>query len=198
MRLRHGRTRGLRRGDWIALVAILAVAASAPAFLLFQPNRRPNPEQPVANAGPVPPTPKADIRVVAAPPATRYVLQPPFDVEDALTFGPEKAARTRLVDLEGPQAESVCLDKDGRPWACGLAARAALYNAIRLRPIECEPVRLTAGLQLSRCSSDKGDLGRQMVAQGFARPPNGIDTPELSAAREAGLGLWNGGWRLRR
>ena len=126
-----------------------------------------------------------------------YSVSPPYRVDDGLTFGPERAMRTRLDGLEGPSRDAVCLDRDGRLWACGLQARAALNNAIRNRRLTCEPVRTAEQIVLSRCQADGDDVGRALVKQGFARPAGRDETPETKSARTSGRGLWNGGWRIK-
>lgn len=180
------------------LALILAAAAAAPALLLGEPEAA-RPDAARVPAAPPPAAVAKEIaRVAAAPAAAPYVLQPPYEIDDAVTFGPENAARTRLAGLHGPDREAVCLDKGGLPWACGLAARAALNNAIRVGPLACEPVAPSAGVQVARCANGRGDLGRQLTALGFVRPSDGSEPPEMRTAREGGVGMWNGGWRLRR
>ena len=125
-----------------------------------------------------------------------YTFGPPFEIDDGLTFGPEKAVRTRLSGLTGPRRDAVCRDQDDRLWACGLQARAALNNLIAKRQVRCTPTAPSDSVVPARCVTDGGDLGRHLVELGYARSE--VDYPtEMDKARAAKAGMWNGGWRLR-
>ena len=145
----------------------------------------------------------SDARIVAsAPDLGPYRLKPPYVIFDGVTFGPETARATRLAGLVSPLATSVCFDRAGQLWACGLQARAALSRLVSNQEVECRPTGPPAegGAVESVCKAGSiMDLGRVLVEQGFARTTttqSSLSAVE-AAAKEAGAGLWNGGWRLR-
>lgn len=212
-----GRGRGGRKA--LLLGALGAAAAAVAAALLvplvtappdFQPALRTARAADDGSDGPattaavsprsLPPAP------VAAEPPARVEARPepyriawPFDIADALTFGPEGATKTRLAGLDGPSRDAICNDREGRPWACGLQARAALNNITRQQQLVCDPAGApTASLVPARCRGEV-DVARELVLAGFARP-NGPE-PALEAALEDARrnerGLWNGGWTIR-
>lgn len=138
---------------------------------------------------PPPPGPPREIR-----------LSPPFDIIDARTFVSGDWAVT-LPDIEGPEREAVCVNAQGRFFACGLAARAALNNALRRNGAVCRTrAAVNAERVLADCGVEGGDLALALVRQGWARPVSGAP-PELEEARRAAeaqsAGMWNGGWRIR-
>lgn len=163
------------------------------------------------------PAPASTARVVELPPAPAakaeadrvqsrggevrpYRVTAPFNILDGLTFAPENAQPTRIAGLSGPAAQAVCLDADGRLWACGLQARAALSRLTAGKTVECAPTGTVDGRTvLASCRIDGQDVARSLVAQGFARPadPKGPLGRVEASAREASLGLWNGRWQIR-
>lgn len=132
-------------------------------------------------------------------PGEPYEISWPYDIADGLTFGPEGAVKTRLAGLEGPPRDAVCNDRDQRPWACGLQARAALNNITRRQALLCNPLGAPqGGLIPARCAGEI-DVARELVLAGFARAS--VPDPRLEQAedeaRQAQRGLWNGGWTVR-
>lgn len=131
--------------------------------------------------------------------AEPYRIAWPFDIADGITFGPEGATKTRLAGLEGPARDAVCNDREGRPWACGLQARAALNNITRQQKLVCDPAGApSAAIVPARCRGEV-DVARELVLAGFARPTGpepALDTA-VEEARGAERGLWNGGWTIR-
>jgi endonuclease YncB( thermonuclease family) len=149
----------------------------------------------------MPPAPEPPRYLTPIRGATPIRLSPPYEVDDGLTIRTERQL-VRLAGLEGPSAEAACLDPAGRLWACGLQARAALYNAIRGEDVLCRPVEPAGGpIPVVECSVGKDDLARILVAKGFARPTVERGAPirrALDDAKRDNLGLWNGGWAIRR
>lgn len=199
------RIRRVGRAQW-GLLAALAILSGGAAALLFPILHDPVPAKPAAvtEAGPpTPPPTKIDRGPMAqaAPVRTPYRIRPPYEMIDAVTFGPEGGPRTRLAGLDGPSRDAVCLDRDKRPWACGLQARAALNLATRRADLACDPAGAAdaSGTITASCRSDAGDIAREVVLAGFARP-TGSDRVLREAeqlARQEGRGLWNGGWTIR-
>jgi endonuclease YncB( thermonuclease family) len=186
----------------------LAAALLTLLFALFE-DDAPTAPAPVPAAKQAAPVAAAPAQPAPAP-APQYLtpvrgaapieLAPPYEVDDGLTIRTETQS-VRLAGLEGPTAEAACFDPEQKLWACGLQARAALYNAIRRENVTCRPVEPAGGrVPLVQCSVGKDDLARILVAKGFARPnvERGADIRQaLEQAKRNNLGLWNGGWRIR-
>ena len=136
----------------------------------------------------------------AAPLPPRLVtLQPPYLIVDGLTVKSGEQT-VRLADLEGPAREAICFDENKFMWACGLQARAALNNATAERSIACKLIEREGDADVGLCQVERADLGRRLVAAGWARPAPGKEAGyagELKAAAESGAGLWRGGWNIR-
>ena len=178
------------------LVVVLRPPAVTPAERVsIAPVAPPSPRPP-----PPIPVPKSAERVDLKPdPRTSlqpYTFGPPFQIDDGLTFGPDKALRTRLSGLTGPGRDAVCRDQDDRLWACGLQARAALNNLIAKRQVRCTPTAPSDSIVPARCVADGVELGRRLVELGYARSEVEY-AAEMDRARAANAGMWNGGWRLR-
>lgn len=100
--------------------------------------------------------------------------------------------RIRLLGIDAPELDQVCWDGAGAEWHCGRAARAELARLTAAGPADCQPEGTDKyGRTLARCSVGGKDLGSQMVAAGLALATEGYGR-EQSAARRAGLGLWQG------
>jgi endonuclease YncB( thermonuclease family) len=149
-------------------------------------------------ATPLDPAPSPAAAPLAPPPGP-ITVEPPFTILDGLTFQSGDQI-LRLARLEGPPRDAACIAATGLPWACGLRARAALNNLISRRSLTCEPVGRDSKAVIVDCRGEGRDIGGELVAAGWARPP--LDdrqayAAQLQAARTAKAGLWDGGWRLR-
>ena len=207
--MRSGRRQqaGRRTRD-LLLVAAIGAAAAALTSLLIGSGAEPipRPSQAGLDGAPAPAGPIGATRPVtverpttARPRSVELKLTPPYEVADGLTIVAE-TRRVRLAGLEGPASEAACFDPDNRLWACGLQARAALYNLIRTETVTCQAAPSAAAEVVeATCSVGTNRLDRTLVQAGFARPLAGETTlaSEMSAAKAAGRGLWKGGWRLR-
>lgn len=126
-------------------------------------------------------------------------LAPPYEIGDGLTILTEKQ-RVRIAGLNGPAREAACFDVSGNLWGCGLQARAALNNLIRNKELVCRPTGENAGAaMLANCTVGGLRVDRALVTQGFAQPAfeDPVLARDVSDAKAAGRGLWNGGWRVR-
>ena len=120
---------------------------------------------------------------------------------DTLQF----ADRTvRLWGVDAPAAQQIC-QLDGKPWACGDAAREALAGYVQNHQVRCE---LVGEGEAARCRVGRHELNGWLVQQGWA-----LDPPTEDRAREytrlqndaalARRGLWQGqfiepwAWRVR-
>lgn len=137
----------------------------------------------------------------------QVVLEPPFQPVEARIFKTDTWT-VILGGIDGPGALAVCEDENKALWACGLQARSALYNLIRLENVRCEPFALddagragAAGPAPSTCFSRGQNVAVELVRAGFARPAGLPDRAMAGAeaeAREAVRGMWRGGWRVVR
>ena len=77
--------------------------------------------------------------------------------------------RIRLLGMDAPEIEQVCLDEEGREWPCGKRARWRLYELLAGREIE---VRIhdvdRYGRLLATCRVGGRDVGETMVREGLA------------------------------
>jgi endonuclease YncB( thermonuclease family) len=117
------------------------------------------------------------------------------------------STKVRLEGIDAPETDQICLDGHGAKWACGIEARDRLAGRIGDREITC---RLSGvdryGRSLGTCYVDGADLNAWMVRQGWALAfvrYSQVYTPDESAARVDGRGLWQGAfvapwdWRHR-
>lgn len=108
---------------------------------------------------------------------------------DTLRFGRDRA---RLVGLDAPELDQSCIDAGGRDWPCGERARDFLRTTLRAADIAC--VRQGSdryGRALVRCSLGESDLGREIVAAGWAVAELEYGGAEAEA-RAAHRGIWAG------
>lgn len=106
---------------------------------------------------------------------------------DTLRMGAE---RIRLHGIDAPELDQRC-----GPVACGAAARDWLAERIGSAMVECEGRERDRYRRLvAVCLVDGDDLGRQMVAHGWALAYRRYSTDyvaEEQAARASGVGLWS-------
>jgi endonuclease YncB( thermonuclease family) len=104
---------------------------------------------------------------------------------DSLALGGE---RFRLLGIDAPEFSQICT-RDGKPWRCGEAARAALA-ALAGGTIDCKgSSRDKYRRLLVTCFSKGVNINRQMVLRGMAVDFGGYE-PEERQARDAHAGLW--------
>lgn len=124
-----------------------------------------------------------------------------------------------LWTIDAPELAQTCDDKEGRPWACGEAARVALERRIGGRQVACRtegppptdgrwqglcfvtdtPCQGATGA----CESDLRSLNLALVEEGWAADVEGQYMDAESVAQGKKAGLWNGrfeapsAWRAR-
>jgi len=102
----------------------------------------------------------------------------------------------RLHGIDAFELTQTCLDGRGRPWRCGIAAKAALAERVHGDTLSCTVLDEDRdGGYVARCATRDGtDLGAYLVANGLAlaRGPNSGYRAEEAAARAAGAGAWGG------
>lgn len=211
MRILRRLSRRLGRGHWLAIAIAALGATAAVEFVKFAPEPAAVPPQPTiatvqveTPAAATPEAPKNDERVPGsaipdAQPEPTFRLEPPYRALDARSFTSNDRVMT-LDRVTGPGRDDICFDGEGRLFACGLAARAALTNALGTGWVLCRLLRPTPEGALADCSSPSGDLTSRLAREGWVRPADGAEEALIAAAQEAranGRGLWNGGWRIR-
>lgn len=115
--------------------------------------------------------------------------------------------RVRIFGIDAPETEQLCLDEVAKRAACGVRARNALASLSPGQPWSCVPVDVDQyGRRVARCQVEGQDIGRWMVAQGWALAfirYSSAYVDEERAARSARRGLWSGtfiapwDWRSR-
>lgn len=123
---------------------------------------------------------------------------------DTLTIA---GTRIRLIDIDAPELEQMCLDAQGRDWPCGRQASAQLRSRVRGHDLRCQPKSIDKyGRTLATCTLPDGtDVNAWMVQQGLAVTSGfanvyGVQQDEAKSARR---GLWSGSftppreWRHR-
>lgn len=101
----------------------------------------------------------------------------------------------RLYGISVPDTQAMCTDGDGRPWACGMAARAALSYLVQRYRITCQVVGFGVDrVAWARCQRADGDLAELLVLQGYAVSNTDQDDSYVAAeavARASNAGMWS-------
>lgn len=115
--------------------------------------------------------------------------------------------KVRLNSIDAPETDQRCIDRDRRPYACGLNSREALQRLIGDKPVECVgDTSDVYGRRLMTCAAGGRNVNAAMVAEGwalaFVRYSHDYVEQERRA-RKRGAGLWAGAfiapwdWRRR-
>lgn len=97
----------------------------------------------------------------------------------------------RLEGIDAPEYRQSCATKpDGRPVACGQAARRALQAMLARGLVHCEIGKADRyGRGLARCRLGDTDIAATLVREGHA-VAHGAYRAEQKAAQVEGRGLW--------
>jgi endonuclease YncB( thermonuclease family) len=117
------------------------------------------------------------------------------------------AGEIRLEGIDAPELGQECRDGDGASYLCGRRARDHLSSLVAGRTVVCALRDVDRyHRRLARCAAEGLDLGREMVAAGWAVPYGdgtlAYDAAEAEARRTR-RGLWAGtfdppkDWRRR-
>ena len=104
----------------------------------------------------------------------------------------------RLWGVDAPAAQQIC-QLDGKPWACGDAARAALAGYVANRRVHCDLVgeQGEAAERSARCRVGHAELNGWLVQEGWALDTSNVDSDReyVHLQNDAALarrGLWQG------
>jgi endonuclease YncB( thermonuclease family) len=117
------------------------------------------------------------------------------------------ATKIRLQGVDAPETDQLCLDRDGKPWTCGIEARDRLVQRASGKVWTCRTSSIDRyGRALATCEVEGSDINRWLVREGwamsFVRYSHTYDADER-VARQAQVGLWSGAfiapwdWRSR-
>jgi endonuclease YncB( thermonuclease family) len=119
-----------------------------------------------------------------------------------------RGAHIRLHGIDAPESRQVCNNANGEPWRCGQSAALALSNKTNGKIVQCFPRGQDRYLRtVAICHLDGEDIGRWMVAEGWAvayRRYSMDYVAEENGAKERRVGVWSGPfempweWRARR
>jgi endonuclease YncB( thermonuclease family) len=115
--------------------------------------------------------------------------------------------RIRLVGIDAPETDQRCLDRAGKLWLCGIAAREAVSDLVANRPVRCQ----WSGMDIYRrmlatCWVAGENINRWLVRQGLALAYIKYSrefVEDEKQARDATRGMWSGvfiapwDWRTR-
>ncbi|MBT3884778.1 MAG: thermonuclease family protein [Rhodospirillaceae bacterium] len=117
--------------------------------------------------------------------------------------------RIGLFGIDAPEYRQKC-SLDGRPWSCGISAKAVLKSAIGTKLVSCKLMPIAGAGPARRagvCRAGRLELNQWMVVKGWAMaveaPVGGYVLAE-NTAREKRRGIWAGtflkpsAWRQQR
>lgn len=100
----------------------------------------------------------------------------------------------RLHDVLAPARGRLCQDGTGAAYDCGAAASSALAALVRDRRVACRLTSVEAtGLAEGACEAGGSDLGRALVAAGWARADGPTLLDAEASARSSHVGVWRNG-----
>lgn len=112
---------------------------------------------------------------------------------DTLTIA---GTRIRLIDIDAPELDQMCLDAQGRDWPCGRHASAQLRSRVRGHDLTCRPKSIDKyGRTLATCTlPDGADINAWMIQQGLAVTSGfaNVYGAQQDEAKSARRGLWSG------
>ncbi|MGJ5041892.1 MULTISPECIES: thermonuclease family protein [unclassified Bradyrhizobium] len=119
----------------------------------------------------------------------------------------EGTVKIRLLGIDAPETDQVCLDAGGKAWDCGIVARQQLRAFAREQSWNCELTGQDVYRRhLGSCTVSGQDVSRWLVRNGWALAFRRYSTAYVADedfAREQKRGLWSGAfvapweWRHR-
>lgn len=108
--------------------------------------------------------------------------------------------RIRLEGVDAPESSQTCADPEGEPWRCGQKAALALSDLIGQKPVRCVPsTKDRYGRTIATCDLDGEDLGKWLVANGWAvayRHYSDRYIPDEEEAKAKRRGIWAGSFTM--
>ena len=105
----------------------------------------------------------------------------------------------RLFGIDAPESTQHCARSDGTEFRCGRLATAELERVAAGYPAVCQVESQDRyKRKVATCTSNGVDLGRHMVATGYARAYgrySGRYLEEERKARSRRAGFWSGSWQ---
>lgn len=115
--------------------------------------------------------------------------------------------KIRLVGIDAPESDQLCLNEKRERWTCGIEARDRLLQKTNGRVWKCHGEELDQyGRTLAVCLIDGEDINRWMVREGWALAfirYSRVYEQDEKLARATQAGLWRGAfiapwdWRSR-
>lgn len=106
----------------------------------------------------------------------------------------------RIFGIDAPERNQVCRDESNRQYGCGIRAAALVDDLIEGQEVSCLPRTSDKyGRAVASCSVGGKDLGREIVAAGWAVAFERYSSDYVEAqdrARAERLGLWQGEFEL--
>lgn len=104
--------------------------------------------------------------------------------------------RIRLLGIDAPETDQICLDEKCGRWTCGIEARDRLAQYVDSRKITCVGDNKDRyGRTLATCFIDGKNLNAWIVSEGFALAYTQYSSAYVDqekAAHSARRGLWRG------
>lgn len=117
------------------------------------------------------------------------------------------STKIRLVGIDAPETDQLCIDASGQKWVCGVASRDALAAFSSNRPWGCNiSGEDRYGRSLASCAVVGKDINQWMARSGWALAfvkYSDRYVADEATARASGAGLWAGAfiapwdWRSR-
>ncbi len=174
------------------------IVVAAPAVRLEKPTARPIapeivPPPAIEPMGLVRVEPRSPLSTQAAPEKRRKdhgrIFTPLIESAGRISGG---GLAIDIAGIEPMAADATCTDSSGKEWQCGLRARAALRAFVRGRALQCDlPDEITEKRYVVACAVGPDDIGKWLVAQGWARGvADGPYAEQLAAAKAARKGIF--------
>lgn len=102
----------------------------------------------------------------------------------------------RLMGIDAPDLDQICLNRYESPFDCGAIAKAALEALVSGKRVECVVADHDRnGMAEGECRADGVDLGGAMVSRGWAFAYRSLSHAYSNAeayAQSKRLGIWSG------
>ncbi len=100
-----------------------------------------------------------------------------------------------LDGADAPELGQTCTEQSGLEWQCGKRARDRLQQVVGGQRIVCVGIGFAGPGIAARCTIGMTDIGRQMVAEGWAMSPKAVSAAYIgdeAKAKADHRGVWAG------